>query len=142
MAPALLSLSSPHPASLASISPTELSTLSRLAADAKARAYCPYSKFRVGAAVLVGPPPKKSESASDTAAAAAATADDGVAANNTVIIGANVENAAYPVGVCAERTALSHAVVEGHRGSFRAIAVSTDISPPASPCGMCRQLCV
>jgi cytidine deaminase len=57
-----------------------------------------------------------------------------------VIRGANVENAAYPVGTCAERTALGTAVVEGaRRGDIRALAVATDISPPASPCGMCRQ---
>jgi len=53
--------------------------------------------------------------------------------------GANVENASYPVGTCAERVALGTAVVGGRR-KFKALAVSTDISPPASPCGMCRQL--
>lgn len=57
-----------------------------------------------------------------------------------MVRGANVENAAYPVGTCAERTALGTAVVEGaRRGDIRALAVATDISPPASPCGMCRQ---
>lgn len=72
--------------------------------------------------------------------------------------GANVENAAYPVGTCAERVAIGTAVVQARRrprrhdsltqltasqgakkGDFRAIAVATDITPPASPCGMCRQ---
>jgi cytidine deaminase len=55
------------------------------------------------------------------------------------IDGANVENAAYPVGTCAERVAFGKAVTEGHK-KFKAVAVATDISPPASPCGMCRQL--
>ncbi|KUI65945.1 Cytidine deaminase [Cytospora mali] len=91
----------------------ELLNLRRHAVAAKDTAYCPYSKFRVGAVLLtkVG----------------------------AYIQGANVENAAYPVGTCAERVALGKAVTEGHR-DFKAIAVATDISPPASPCGMCRQL--
>jgi cytidine deaminase len=76
----------------------------------------------------------------------------------TIVTGANVENAAYPVGTCAERVAIGNAVTQHVRdlsslssktiltdsqgakaGDFRAIAVATDISPPASPCGMCRQ---
>jgi cytidine deaminase len=73
-----------------------------------ARAYAPYSGFLVGCAVL---------------------ARDGV-----VIEGVNVENAAYPLGVCAERTAFSHAVVEGYRPGDFAVAAIT-----ASPCGGCRQ---
>ncbi len=79
----------------------------------KATAYCPYSRFRVGASIL--------------------TDDD------QYIDGANVENASYPVGTCAERVAFGKAVTEGHT-KFKAVAVATDISPPASPCGMCRQL--
>jgi cytidine deaminase len=54
--------------------------------------------------------------------------------------GANVENASYPVGTCAERVAFGKAVTEGKLNGFKAVAVATDISPPASPCGMCRQL--
>ena len=73
-----------------------------------ARAYAPYSEFLVGCAVL--------------------------ARDGTVIEGVNVENAAYPLGVCAERNALSTAVTEGYRpGDFEAIAIN------ASPCGGCRQ---
>lgn len=79
---------------------------------AKERAYCPYSRFRVGAALL---------------------AEDG-----SIIVGANVENASYPVGTCAERCALATAVTGGY-STFKALAVATDITPPASPCGMCRQ---
>jgi cytidine deaminase len=72
------------------------------------RAYAPYSRFNVGCAVL---------------------AKDG-----TVIEGVNVENAAYPLGVCAERTAFARAVAEGYRpGDFVAAAIT------ASPCGGCRQ---
>ncbi|RMJ06812.1 hypothetical protein BHE90_014608 [Fusarium euwallaceae] len=94
------------------ITPNEFSELRQRATAAKATAYCPYSRFRVGATVLSG--------------------------EGQFIDGANVENASYPVGTCAERVALGTAVTGGHRG-FRAIAVATDIAPPASPCGMCRQ---
>ncbi|KAJ6142563.1 hypothetical protein N7471_002016 [Penicillium samsonianum] len=90
----------------------ELTALSTKAIDAKATAYCPYSKFRVGACILT--------------------------TSGEFISGANVENAAYPVGTCAERVAIGTAVVAGHK-DFKALAVATDIKPPASPCGMCRQ---
>jgi homotetrameric cytidine deaminase len=50
----------------------------------------------------------------------------------------NIENASYPVGICAERTAISKAVSEGYT-KIVAIAVATDVDVPASPCGMCRQ---
>ncbi|OAA67550.1 Cytidine deaminase, homotetrameric [Cordyceps fumosorosea ARSEF 2679] len=83
---------------------------------AKAAAYCPYSKFRVGAALL----PAAGEGAPG------------------VVKGCNVENASYPVGMCAERVGLGAAAARGVR-SFAGLAVATDISPPASPCGMCRQ---
>jgi cytidine deaminase len=78
-------------------------------ADAVAgRAYAPYSQFDVGAAVR--------------------------ARDGRVIEGVNVENAAYPLGICAERTALAAAVVAGYRpGDLEAIAIT------ASPCGGCRQ---
>lgn len=81
------------------------------------RAYVPYSRFRVGAA-LAGP--------------------------FGVICGCNVENASYGVGICAERTAIVSAVAAGHR-SFDRIAISLPDSPPDAPptafmpCGACRQ---
>ncbi|XP_077995475.1 cytidine deaminase-like [Glandiceps talaboti] len=80
---------------------------------AKENAYCPYSKFRVGCAVIT---------------------EDG-----HMYSGCNVENASYGVSICAERTTLSKAVTEGYR-KFKAIAVGTDI-PNAfnGPCGACRQ---
>ena len=79
------------------------------AADAATvRAYAPYSTFHVGCAVL--------------------------ARDGRVIEGVNVENAAYPLGVCAERTAFARAVAEGYRpGDFVVAAIT------ASPCGGCRQ---
>jgi cytidine deaminase len=75
---------------------------------AAARAYAPYSRFHVGCALLT---------------------HDG-----RVIEGVNVENAAYPLGVCAERTALARAIAEGGRPGDVAVAAIT-----ASPCGGCRQ---
>ncbi|KAK4545758.1 hypothetical protein LTR36_002712 [Oleoguttula mirabilis] len=96
------------------LSASEVQRLLETCIEAKAKAYCPYSHFRVGCSVLL--------------------------TNGNVVQGANVENAAYPVGTCAERVALGTAVVQGaKKGDIRAIAVATDISPPASPCGMCRQ---
>jgi cytidine deaminase len=72
------------------------------------RAYAPYSGFDVGCAVLTR--------------------------DGHVVEGVNVENAAYPVGVCAEQTTFSRAVAEGYRpGDFTVVAIT------ASPCGGCRQ---
>ncbi|KAF2436495.1 cytidine deaminase [Tothia fuscella] len=104
----------------------EVTQLSRRSIDAKLRAYCPYSRFRVGATLLL----KEGH-----ASLPAATTD-------LYISGVNVENAAYPVGICAERCALGTAVASGIRyGAFKALAVATNTEPgkPASPCGMCRQ---
>jgi cytidine deaminase len=98
------------------LSAADFSTLRERAQANKARAYCPYSKFRVGAVLLT---------------------QDG-----TFIDGANVENASYPVGTCAERVAFGRAIVDGYgrKGGFKAVAVATDLTAPGSPCGMCRQL--
>jgi cytidine deaminase len=86
-------------------SDTELLELADAVASS---AYAPYSHFDVGCAVL--------------------------ARDGRVVEGVNVENAAYPLGVCAERTAFSRAVAEGYRpGDFVVAAIT------ASPCGGCRQ---
>lgn len=94
------------------ISASELEILSSRAISAKESAYCPYSKFRVGACILTS--------------------------SGEYIVGANVENVSFPVGTCAERVAFGTAIVAGHK-EFKAIAVASDITPGASPCGMCRQ---
>ena len=78
------------------------------AVEVAARAYAPYSRYLVGAVVQ--------------------------ARDGRVFEGVNVENAAYPLGICAERSALARAVVEGcGPGDLEAIGIT------ASPCGGCRQ---
>ncbi|BAK97811.1 cytidine deaminase [Oscillibacter valericigenes Sjm18-20] len=76
------------------------------------RAYCPYSHFPVGAALEC--------------------------ADGTVFTGCNIENAAYSVGICAERTAMSKAISEGHR-DFARIVIAGRSEDYCVPCGMCRQ---
>lgn len=78
---------------------------------ARQQAYAPYSHYFVGAALLLS--------------------------DGTVVPGCNVENAAYPATICAERVALTAAVAQGHR-EFVAIAVAT--ANGGSPCGTCRQV--
>ncbi|KAG9775755.1 hypothetical protein KCU88_g5082, partial [Aureobasidium melanogenum] len=103
-------------APLEPLSQEELTKLATLAIEAKECAYCPYSNFRVGACVLLS--------------------------TGTYHTGSNVEVASTPVGICAERCAIAPIVASLKRPEMpiiRAIAVSTDINPPSSPCGMCRQ---
>lgn len=76
------------------------------------KAYCPYSHFPVGAALEC--------------------------ADGTVFTGCNIENAAYPTGICAERTAMSKAISEGNRDFVR-IVVAGRSEDYCVPCGMCRQ---
>lgn len=88
----------------------------RLAEAAKAaskRAYCPYSHFHVGAALLT---------------------NDG-----RLYTGCNVENASYGLTICAERNAVFHAVAEGSL-AVSALLVYTPTPQPAAPCGACRQV--
>ena len=83
---------------------------------ARSKAYAPYSRFAVGAAVL--------------------------AASGEIYCGANVENASYPAGICAERNAIAHAVASGER-RLAAIAICGGrdgaVDGYCAPCGICRQ---
>jgi cytidine deaminase len=85
------------------------------AAEARERAYAPYSGFKVGAAVLT--------------------------ADGSVFTGCNVENASYGLTVCAERVAVMTAIAAGAKDIVK-IAVVTSNSPPLAPCGACRQVLV
>ena len=91
----------------------EYDTLVKAALTARKNAYAPYSKFRVGAALL--------------------------GTDGRVYTGCNIENAAYSPTNCAERTAIFKAVSEGCRG-FQAIAIASDAQQPTAPCGVCRQV--
>jgi len=82
------------------------------ARDAREHSYAPYSHFQVGAAVLL---------------------EDG-----SISAGTNIENRTYGLTLCAERVAIAAAVARG-AGHVQAIAVITDTSPPAAPCGLCLQ---
>ena len=93
--------------------------LAQAAIDATSQAYAPYSRFNVGAAVLF---------------------EDGV-----IVKGANQENAAYPSGLCAERTALFYASASRPDKAMTAIAIAAGqngklCETPATPCGACRQV--
>ncbi len=98
------------------IADLEAATLAELIAAAKEaskRAYSPYSRFRVGAAILT--------------------------AQGAIHSGCNVENASYGLTVCAERNAVFRAVAHGSL-SIRAVVVYTPTPTPTAPCGACRQV--
>ncbi len=91
----------------------KISELVRRAVETREMAYAPYSKFKVGAAVL--------------------------ADNGEVYTGVNVENSSYGLTNCAERTAIFTAVTNGMK-KIIAIAIAADTEEPVSPCGACRQV--
>jgi cytidine deaminase len=91
----------------------DLAKLVALAEEARTHAYAPYSKFYVGCALLSG--------------------------SGEIYTGCNVENATYGATICAERAAICAMVAAGET-TFSAVAVFTDASPPATPCGICRQV--
>ncbi len=98
--------------------PAEYQKLLDSARAARDKAYAPYSNFRVGAAVLMN--------------------------NGAIVQGANQENAAYSMCICAERTALGNAAMQHPEVTVRAMAVTVHsdkkvIAQPVSPCGACRQ---
>ena len=89
--------------------------LVKAAVMARELSYSPYSKFKVGAALLC---------------------KDG-----RVFQGANVENSSYPLCMCAERNALYNAMMNGYKKEdFVALAIAADTDEPCSPCGACRQV--
>lgn len=92
--------------------------IAALAESMRERAYAPYSKYRVGAVLLARKDPR---------------------AQIEVFVGANVENASYPMCACAERNAVNAAVIAGVR-HFVALAVATEGPRAAAPCGQCRQI--
>ena len=91
----------------------EVKKMLRMAAEAKERAYAPYSNFRVGACLK--------------------------ASSGAYYLGCNIENAAFTPTNCAERTAMFKAVYEGER-QFEAIAIVSDSLNQTAPCGVCRQV--
>ncbi|NER23104.1 MAG: cytidine deaminase [Symploca sp. SIO1C2] len=98
------------------ISNQELTLLKEQAQQVLTKAYAPYSKFRVGAAVLTN--------------------------EGNIFTGCNVENSSYGLTICAERTAVASAIAHegGDKMKLRAIVIVSDPEKPCAPCGACRQV--
>lgn len=98
--------------------PKDVQDLMQKAVDARKKAYAPYSKFHVGAAILL---------------------DD-----DEIVTGSNQENASYPSGLCAERTAIYYAGANHPNAKIKTMAISAasqnrKTTKPIPPCGACRQ---
>ena len=92
-----------------------MNNLVKEAIKARKKAYIPYSKFKVGAAILL---------------------NDG-----TIVHGANIENISYGLSNCAERSALFSTYSQGfNKDDIKAMAIVADTKDPVSPCGACRQV--
>ncbi len=96
----------------------DIQHLMNIAIEARKKAYAPYSKFSVGAAIILD--------------------------NNQIVTGNNQENAAFPSGMCAERVAIYSAGAEFPNNTIKSIAISASslkqkVSQPVAPCGACRQ---
>jgi cytidine deaminase len=106
------------------VSQDQRGALIAAARSASAQAYAPYSRFHVGAALLLG--------------------------NGSIVTGANVENASYGLSLCAESVAVAKILSDGGRGGLIAVAViggapgdggeATPGAAPVTPCGRCRQV--
>tara|TARA_R100000687_G_C6416625_1_gene148942 strand:+ start:168 stop:650 length:483 start_codon:yes stop_codon:yes gene_type:complete len=101
--------------------PQVIQSLMKTAVDARDKAYAPYSQFKVGAAIALN--------------------------NNEVVTGSNQENASYPSGLCAERTAIYYAGAAFPEAQIQNIAISAKsmrhlVEAPVPPCGACRQALV
>jgi cytidine deaminase len=96
-----------------SVAPAKLKALIAAAKKASRKAYCRYSDFRVGAAVL--------------------------GKSGAIAAGCNVENASYGLTICAERNAVFQLIAEGER-EIAAVVVYTPTPTPTAPCGACRQV--
>lgn len=98
--------------------PENIRNLMEQAVEIRKKAYAPYSKFRVGVAILLD--------------------------NGKIVLGSNQENAAYPSGLCAERVAIFHAGANYPEAKILQMAISATadekpVTSPIPPCGACRQ---
>mgnify|MGYP003132714318 FL=1 len=101
--------------------PQAIQSLMKTAVEARDKAYAPYSQFKVGAAIALN--------------------------NNEVVTGSNQENASYPSGLCAERTAIYYSSAAFPKAQIQNIAISAKsmkhlVEAPVPPCGACRQALV
>ncbi|MFH1131318.1 MAG: cytidine deaminase [Pseudomonadota bacterium] len=100
---------------ISKITQSQWDELAQKALIARRKAYAPYSRFKVGAALLLD--------------------------NEEIVCGSNVENASYGLCMCAERNAVATAISQG-KNKFVALAIASGKADPAPPCGMCRQVLV